>query len=62
MFQAIAGTIAAMIGTGMVARSIPYEPGFGPKQLAWMLHTGVVGAVIAPMCLMAGPLAIRAAV
>uniref|UniRef100_A0A1B6HCJ7 Growth hormone-inducible transmembrane protein n=1 Tax=Homalodisca liturata TaxID=320908 RepID=A0A1B6HCJ7_9HEMI len=60
-FLAIAGTMAAMIGSGMVARSIPYQPGFGTKQLAWMVHTGVIGAVIAPMCLLAGPLAIRAA-
>lgn len=53
--------MAAMIGTGMVARSIPYQPGLGAKQLAWAVHAGVIGAVIAPMCLMAGPLAIRAA-
>ena len=31
-------SIAAMIGTGMIARSIPYEEGFGKKQLAWMAH------------------------
>lgn len=60
-FLAIAGTMAAMIGSGMVARSLPYEPGFGAKQIAWMVHSGVVGAVIAPMCLLGGPLAIRAA-
>ena len=31
-------SLAAMIGTGMVARSIPYEEGLGKKQLAWALH------------------------
>ena len=30
--------MAAMIGSGMVARSIPYEEGLGKKQLAWALH------------------------
>jgi len=55
-------TIGAMIGTSMICRSIPYQEGFGKKQLAWMLHTGVVGAVIAPMTLLGGPIMIRAAV
>ena len=31
-------SIAAMIGSGMIARSIPYEGGIGKKQLAWALH------------------------
>lgn len=54
-------TIAAMIGSGMVARSIPYKEGFGAKQIAWLVHSGVVGAVIAPMTLLGGPLVLRAA-
>jgi len=55
------GTIALMIGSGMVCRSIPYKEGFGSKQIAWMVHSGVIGAVIAPLTLMGGPLVIRAA-
>ena len=35
---ALGVSLAAMIGTGMVARSIPYEQGVGKKQLAWALH------------------------
>lgn len=35
-------SMAAMIGSGMVARSIPYEEGFGAKQLAWAVHCGVL--------------------
>ncbi|XP_054282516.1 growth hormone-inducible transmembrane protein-like [Macrosteles quadrilineatus] len=58
---AVAGTFAAMIGTSMVVHNIPYQPGVGAKQLAWAVHVGVMGALIAPMCLLAGPLAIRAA-
>jgi len=57
----IGGTLAAMIGTGMVVRSIPYQPGFGAKQLGWLAHSGVMGVVIAPMCMMGGPLLMRAA-
>jgi len=57
----LAVSIAAMIGTGMVARSIPYEEGFGKKQLAWMAHCAVMGAVIAPICFLGGPILYRAA-
>jgi hypothetical protein len=32
---ALGVSIAAMIGSGMLVRSIPYQEGFGPKQLAW---------------------------
>jgi len=58
---AMVGTIGMMIGSGMVCRSLPYKEGFGSKQLAWMVHSGIVGAVIAPMTLMGGPLVMRAA-
>ena len=54
-------SIGAMIGSGMVVRSIPYQEGFGAKQLAWMVHSGIVGAVIAPIALLGGPIMLRAA-
>ncbi|XP_039265416.2 growth hormone-inducible transmembrane protein-like [Styela clava] len=54
-------SIGAMIGTSVICRSIAYEPGFGSKQLAWLLHTAVVGAVIAPITILGGPLLMRAA-
>merc|ERR1711923_381140 len=54
-------SIAAMIGTGMIARSIPYEEGFGKKQLAWMAHCAVMGTVLAPVCFLGGPILYRAA-
>lgn len=60
-FLAIAGTFAVMIGSGILVRSIPYQEGFGLKQLAWMGHSAVMGAVVAPLALMGGPLLIRAA-
>lgn len=60
-FQALFGTIAAVIGTGALVRSIPYQEGFGAKQMAWMLHVGVIGAIIAPLTLMGGPILVRAA-
>lgn len=49
------------MGTGMLVQSIEYKPGFGTKQMAWMLHSGVMGAMLAPMCFLGGPLLIRAA-
>lgn len=57
----IIATFVAMIGSGMIAQSIPYSPGFGTKQLAWMVHCGVLGAVIAPICFVGGPIITRAA-
>ena len=50
-----------MMGTGMVCRSIPYEPGVGAKQAAWLVHAGVMGAVVAPLTMLGGPLLVRAA-
>jgi len=58
---AIGATFAAMIGAGMLVRSISYEQSPMPKHLAWMLHAGVMGAVIAPLTLLGGPLMMRAA-
>lgn len=39
--QAIGATFAAMIGAGMLVRSISYENSL-PKHLAWALHAGKV--------------------
>ncbi|KAM6951685.1 growth hormone-inducible transmembrane protein [Aplochiton taeniatus] len=58
---AIGATFAAMIGAGMLVRTISYDQSPGPKHLAWLLHAGVMGAVIAPLTLLGGPLMIRAA-
>lgn len=57
----ILGSMAAMIGSGMVVRSLPYQEGFGAKQIGWIVHSSVVGAVVAPLCLLGGPLLMRAA-
>ncbi|XP_004607482.1 growth hormone-inducible transmembrane protein [Sorex araneus] len=57
----IGATFAAMIGAGMLVRSISYENSPGPKHLAWLLHSGVMGAVVAPLTILGGPLLIRAA-
>ena len=56
---ALGVSIAAMVGSGMLVRSLPYESGFGAKQLAWMVHCGVLGAVVAPICLLGGPILTR---
>ncbi|XP_072726533.1 growth hormone-inducible transmembrane protein [Ciconia boyciana] len=58
---AIGATFAAMIGAGMLVRSISYENNPGAKHLAWMMHSGVMGAVVAPLAFLGGPLLIRAA-
>eukprot|EP00088_Acartia_fossae_P019206 TRINITY_DN21177_c0_g1_i1.p1 TRINITY_DN21177_c0_g1~~TRINITY_DN21177_c0_g1_i1.p1 ORF type:complete len:329 (-),score=104.29 TRINITY_DN21177_c0_g1_i1:368-1354(-) len=58
---ALGVSIAAMIGSGMVARSVPYQAAPSAKQAAWLLHCAVIGAVIAPICLLGGPILTRAA-
>lgn len=60
-FVGIAISLAAIIGTGMLAQGIEYKEGFGPKQMAWLLHAGVMGAMIAPLCILGGPILTRAA-
>ena len=50
-----------MWGSGILCQSLPYKQGIGAKQAAWMLHASVVGAVIAPLTLLGGPLMLRAA-
>lgn len=57
----IGATFAAMIGAGMLVRSISYDHSPGPKHLAWLLHSGVMGAVVAPLTILGGPLLLRAA-
>lgn len=59
--MAMGVSIAAMIGSSMIARSIPYQPGVGAKQAAWLAHCAVLGAVIAPLCFLGGPILTRAA-
>lgn len=54
-------SLGAIMGTGILVQSIEYKEGFGAKQMAWLLHAGTMGAVLAPMCLLGGPLLIRAA-
>ncbi|XP_067638689.1 growth hormone-inducible transmembrane protein [Eurosta solidaginis] len=60
-WMSMLGTFAAMIGTGVLAQSIEYTPGIGPKQMAWALHSAVIGAIVAPMCFLGGPILTRAA-
>ncbi|CAH1644805.1 unnamed protein product [Spodoptera littoralis] len=60
-WMSIIVTLGMMIGSGMVVRGMDYTPGFGAKQLAWIVHTGIMGAVIAPMCFLGGAALTRAA-
>ncbi|ALC45321.1 CG1287 [Drosophila busckii] len=53
-------TLGLVMGTGALCQSLTYEPGLGAKQLAWALHCGVLGAVIAPICFLGGPILVRA--
>ncbi|GLV42378.1 Mitochondrial morphology and cristae structure 1 [Carabus blaptoides fortunei] len=48
----------AIIGTGVAAHNIEYNPGFGPKQLAWLLYVSVMGIMFTPILI--GPISRRA--
>jgi len=54
-------TIGAMVGSGMLVRALPYQEGLGVKQAAWILHSAVIGAVVAPLTLLGGSIMVRAA-
>lgn len=54
------GSMAALIGSSIVVQSIPYEKGFGPKHLAWIVHSSLLGVILAPLSLFGGPALIRA--
>ncbi|XP_059615318.1 growth hormone-inducible transmembrane protein-like [Phlebotomus argentipes] len=60
-FLAIVLMMGAVVGSGSIAQSIPYSEGIGPKQFAWMAHCAILGAVIAPLCFLGGPILTRAA-
>jgi len=60
-FMGLAISLAAIMGTGILAQSIQYKEGFGAKQMAWLLHAGTLGAMLAPLCFMGGPILVRAA-
>lgn len=55
------GTFAALIASSTVVHSIPYEPGFGTKQLAWIGHCSLIGVILAPLSMFGGPAIVRAA-
>jgi len=59
--MALIASTVLMIGSGMITRSIPYD-NYGPKHFAWLAHAGIVGAVLAPISFIGGPLVIKAAV
>lgn len=55
------GSMAALVGSSFVVQSIPYEPGFGTKQIAWLAHCSLLGMILAPLSILGGPAIIRAA-
>lgn len=55
------GTFAALVASSMLLHRIPYEPGFGPKQLAWVGHCSLLGVILAPLSMFGGPAILRAA-
>ena len=61
--MAMLASVAVVIGSGMLARSIPYEQNgpFGVKHLAWATHAALIGGTMAWVTLLGGPLIMRAA-
>lgn len=55
------GSFIALAATGMITMNMRYEPGFGPKHLAWIGHNALMGVVLAPLYILGGPVIIRAA-
>ncbi|GLG95719.1 Bax inhibitor 1 [Gryllus bimaculatus] len=57
---AAAATLRSPTLMNLMTRSSFLE-GFGAKQLAWIVHASILGAVVAPVCLMGGPVVTKAA-
>uniref|UniRef100_A0A183BRZ6 Growth hormone-inducible transmembrane protein n=1 Tax=Globodera pallida TaxID=36090 RepID=A0A183BRZ6_GLOPA len=55
------GSLAAIIGSGIVVQKIDFHQNSAAKHLAWMAHCGILGAVLAPLCFVGGPALMRAA-
>lgn len=53
--------MAAVIGSGVVMRAIPYTDGVGLKHGAWLLHCSTLGFMLAPVCMLGGQVIQRAA-
>lgn len=53
-------SFAAIIASSTLTMNLPYEPGFGPKQMAWIGHCGLVGSMLAPLSMFGGPAIVRA--
>ncbi len=57
------GSMAALVGSSMIVHMLPYEQGrVNAKTLAWLLHSGLLGGLIAPVSLLGGAIVVRAAV
>jgi len=54
------GLLACLVGTGQIMMSIPYEPGFGTKQMMWLANCAMLGLVAAPIGALGGTIMIRA--
>lgn len=63
-FVPMIASMALMIGSGMIVRAMPYDQSSAPlgvKQLAWAVHCAIMGAILAPVCFVGGPVLLRAA-
>lgn len=61
MVSALLG-MAAVLGTGILCQALPYQgAGFDLKHVAWLTHSATIGFVLAPLCMLGGPLLSRAA-
>jgi len=58
--MAMIAAMALMMGSGIVTQMIPYENTLA-KHAAWITHAGIVGGVLAPICLIGGQLVMTAA-
>ena len=57
---AVGVTIASLMVSSSVVLSLPYEEGFTMKHIAWLVHTGIVGSIFAPLYFFGGGLVLRA--
>merc|ERR1719391_1694277 len=50
-----------MIGSGVALHAVPYTEGVGVKQGLWLLNSAILGLAVAPVGILGGAIAMRAA-
>jgi len=55
-------SMGAVMASGFLVQALPYQEGFGAKQLAFLGHSSLIGFMVAPLSFVGGQIIMRAAI